>query len=315
MKDVDTARVLSELVNALQRVTAQPAWNTVQEPKAITFKLEDLFSTPNSVLASAATEGDSPEHGGNASEMNSPDMAAASFVNSGVGDGLGETATPLAPLREMSNHFSSNKTCAEEGLQDVFTMLQRLIDGTYSTAGCAALACMGQEIDKMITLMKPVALIDMKAAAYMNSLCSNIAAAKVSRMQLNAPLVWDFVTNTVQTYITDHPVLYTALVAISNLSYLKDLKLTREDCGMLSRLIYPVYTEVHIVEVWAAMICNLTAHHPETVQVFLELGVVEVLERLVLYFGDEGRTVIRCLQCLSNLSMGFVTGHSPVLAE
>ncbi|EKF32407.1 hypothetical protein MOQ_003743 [Trypanosoma cruzi marinkellei] len=315
MKEVDTARVLSELVDALQRVNTQPRWNTVQELRAITFKLEDLFSTPNSVLASAATEDDAPAHGGNASEMNSPDIAAASFDNSGAGDGLGETATPLAPLREMSDHFGKNKPYAEEGLQDVFTMLQRLIDGTHSTAGCAALACMGQEIDKMITLMKPVALVDMRAAVYMNSLCSNIAAAKESRMQLHTALMWDFVKNTVQTYITDHPVLYTALVAISNLSYLKDLKLTREDCGMLSRLIYPVYTEVHLVEVWAAMICNLTAHHPETVQVFLEIGVVEVLERLVLYFGEEGRTVIRCLQSLSNLSMGFITGHPPVLVE
>ncbi|RNF00527.1 hypothetical protein TraAM80_07528 [Trypanosoma rangeli] len=215
----------------------------------------------------------------------------------------------------MATHFGKNNPYTEGDLQEIFYLLRKLIDSTHSTSECTHLVCVGPKIDKLTKLMKSLAVADARAAVYMLSLCSNLAAVKESRLQLNAPLVLDFVMNTVQAHPAEKHVLYVALVAISNLAYMEDARLSREDCGVLSRLIYPVYMEGQLVETWAATICNITAHHPETVQIFIELGVVEVLERLLLYVGEDGKVAIRCLQCLSNLAVGFTGGHPAAIAE
>ncbi|RNF22699.1 uncharacterized protein Tco025E_03092 [Trypanosoma conorhini] len=312
---MNTSKGLLALVEALERMTANAGCSPPREPKAAKFRVEDIFGTPTSSLGPTAAEEEVFSRGGTAPEVHNGDTFAASVGDSGIGGGPSDAAAPVASLREMAIHFGRNKPHAGVDLHEIFSLLRKLIDSTHSTAECAHLTCMGPDIDKATKLIKPVALADVRAAVYMLSLCSNLAAVKESRLQLNAPLVLDFVLTTVQAHIAERHVLYVALVALSHLAYMEDARLRREDCELLSRLIYPVYTEAELVETWAVMICNVTAHHPETVQTFIELGVVQVLERLVIYFGEDGKTVIRCLQCLSNLAMGFTGGHPSAMAE
>ncbi|KAH9582192.1 hypothetical protein LSM04_007256 [Trypanosoma melophagium] len=108
-------------------------------------------------------------------------------------------------------------------------------------------------------------------------------------------------------------VLLRALIAFSNVACVQTLRLTRDHCHVLSPLIFPLHTEPRVVEAWATLICSVTAYHRETAQVFVELGVVEVLQRLLLYMGENSRCAVRGLRCLVNLGMGFASGHPPVL--
>lgn len=218
------------------------------------------------------------------------------------------------PSHETVRRFGENQTSLEEDLQSIFALLRKLIDGALRVES-PGIACMGPELDKVTILIKPLALVDMRVAAYMVSLFSNLAAMKESRAQLNAPLVWDFVKAVAQRYIHEHDIFSLVLVVMSNVACLDDLKLTRKDCEMISRFVFPIYTKAWLVEAWATMLCNITAYHPETRQVFVELGVVEVLERLVLYVGEEGKTALRGMQCLANLATGFTNGHVPALME
>ncbi|ORC92956.1 uncharacterized protein TM35_000022820 [Trypanosoma theileri] len=216
-------------------------------------------------------------------------------------------------LQVTARRFARHRKFAEVDIQALCAETKRLIDDATTPTGAARFARMAPELDTAISLLEPVCVADPRVALCVSALIANLAANPESRGQLYSAAVWDLALLIAQTYMTEPTVLLRALVALSNLACEQSLLVTREHCQVLSRLIFPLHTEPRIVEAWATLICNLTAYHRETSQVFVEFGVVEVLQRLLLYLGEDSRCAVRGLQCLVNLAMGFTSGQPPVL--
>ncbi|KEG08373.1 hypothetical protein DQ04_07341030 [Trypanosoma grayi] len=319
---MDSTQVLLALLDVLQRMTRPESSNssTLQGQAEAPPSVEDLFASSASPALSTPTNETVTSVNGNRNGNASPNSngAVVSTTTTTTATTMDVEHEPSkvqfpASLRETASQFVKKKPFAEADVQAVCVHLRRLIDRSASSADSANIVYMGPELDKLTTLIRPLALTDVRVAVYMSSFISNIAALRDVRTQVSASLLWDLAMAIAQTYIAEPGALQLVLMAMANLAHLDELKLTHESCDALCRLIFPNYTEVKLIEAWITVLCNVTANHPKTAQVFVELGLVEVLERLVLYVGEDGKVAIRGMQCLSNLAVGFTNGHPAAL--
>lgn len=240
-------------------------------------------------------------HSNSTNPLSSPATSNALFGAAPVANTGNTTASVFT--KDLPAARAAQLGVTESDLMFSYRLFRHLIDAMLQMRDCVEVISSGI-IRKWIGPLRLLAPLDHPMALYVCTLVSNLAGFPDSRVVLSSVAVelFDLILKIAKSFVLERRVIHLALMTLSNLALCDAVHPTPAQCELVVEFVMPSYTESQVVEAWCCTLCNITAAHPTLVREFTRLGVVEVLHRLLLFFGDDSRVVSRGLQCLSNLS-------------
>ena len=224
---------------------------------------------------------------------------------------------PAPPLRESAHAFQNAGATAslkkhgipEPDLQFLYRLFRHSIDATLVGREVAEVLAL-DELPKFAKLIVILIPLETNIVLYACPLIGNVVSVPEVRERSDGNVLLDIVLGCIASYPMQRRVVHLCLMTVSNIALVQRFKVTSTQARQIALAVIPLYSEAPVVEAWSCAVCNLSNIHPEVIPMFLSCAVIETLERLLLFFGDDARVVTRGLQALSNLSYGFVAGHN-----
>jgi hypothetical protein len=119
---------------------------------------------------------------------------------------------------------------------------------------------------------------------------------------IDAPRCLETLFEVLKSFPTEKKLAHLVFMTISNLSNCPSAVLTAASGKTFTLAITPLYAEGPVVEAWCAALCNLSSLLSGNRMHLVFGGAVEVVERLLVYHGDNARVTTHGLRALSNLS-------------
>eukprot|EP00331_Platyophrya_macrostoma_P003023 CAMPEP_0176408620 /NCGR_PEP_ID=MMETSP0127-20121128/2058_1 /TAXON_ID=938130 /ORGANISM="Platyophrya macrostoma, Strain WH" /LENGTH=194 /DNA_ID=CAMNT_0017787937 /DNA_START=186 /DNA_END=770 /DNA_ORIENTATION=- len=165
--------------------------------------------------------------------------------------------------------------------------------------------CYSETLRKLLPHVRLLAWHDHTIALYVLGWFANIVGFPECRLPV-CDIASDLFEVTLQIatrYVLERRALHLALMTLSNIALCDVMPdaVKEDECRQLILLIMPLYSESPVFDAWCCAVCNLLATQPDAAPIFIKLGIVETVQRLLLFFGDDSRVVSRGFQLLSNL--------------
>lgn len=206
----------------------------------------------------------------------------------------------------------------ESNLLHAYRLFRHLID-SIATMKESAEFCYSETLRKLLPPIRLLSWCDHTMALYACAFIANVVGFAECRLPVCdvAGDLFDITLQIASRYVLERRALHLALMTLSNIVLCDVMPdAVREgDCRQLMALIMPQYSESPVFDAWCCAMCNLVAAQPEAGPIFIKLGAVETVQRILMFFGDDSRVVSRGFQLLSNLctsaaNMGCSRGAS-----